>query len=106
MMPHSPTPWHASNVFRTDGNHPGIDIGAESGANIAMVHYARDEMSLAEVRANACVIAAAPELLAACQAIIRAIREREDGGFDVIGFNLPRAAKLAHAAIAKAKGVT
>lgn len=98
---HTPTSWHAS-FLRTEGNHPGIDIGAENGANIALVHYAPDEMSLAEVRANARIVAAAPELFAACQALASAIVDREGGGVDVIGAKLPRAARLARAAIAKA----
>ena len=72
-MTHTPGPWHASTNFRTSGKAPGIDIGAANGANVALVHYDAAEYmdsDRGEVRANARLIAAAPEMLALLERLI------------------------------------
>lgn len=57
---HTPGPWHTSST------HSGAayDIGAANGANIALVSGPK-ENGADEFKANARLIAAAPELLAA-----------------------------------------
>lgn len=63
---HTPGPWHATRA-REDGSR---DIGAANGANVAVVLL---DGGPAETRANALLIAAAPDLLAALKAALAAL---------------------------------
>jgi len=69
LSKHTPGPWYCG-TFRPVGNRPGIDIDAADSANIALCHYEKTEMTATETKANARLIASAPELLAALQAIL------------------------------------
>lgn len=64
---HTPGPWIGGQL-RTKGAVPqcdGIDIGAESGANVAIALHKDGDRTAAETRANARLITAAPALLEA-----------------------------------------
>ena len=65
MAAHTPGPWHASST------HLGaaFDIGAEDGSSVALVHGFL-ENGAKEFRANARLIAAAPDLLKAAKALL------------------------------------
>jgi hypothetical protein len=70
---HTPGPWFDSTL-RTHSADPannGIDIGAENGANVALVLYRSSEHTEAEARANARLVAAAPDLLRQLQALLK-----------------------------------
>jgi hypothetical protein len=63
----TPGPWFASPL-RTQGANPkmdGCDIGAENGANVAIVLHQAGDREPSETIANANLIAAVPDLLAA-----------------------------------------
>lgn len=95
---HSPVPWTVAPRLTASENHKGYRIaGGGDGFYIADV-YPMDEDG-AEGGANASLIAAAPELLAAlefCHSVIR-----EGGLWDM---SERMAVDKANAAIAKAKG--
>jgi hypothetical protein len=85
---HTPGPWFASGTdVKPLGNRPII------------CWTGTPERALPEARANARLVAAAPALLAALQAIL-AKHDDRDGMSDM----WPREAALARAAIAAAKG--
>ena len=74
MSKHTPGPWHAGKL-RYPGADPrfnGIDIGADSGENIALVYFIRDEHTREECAANGRLIAAAPELYEALRGMMDA----------------------------------
>lgn len=99
---HTPGPWksvyrngmaaaqYGHNVSCDMHSGPGMVAGCDS---IAEVRGHDDD----EAKANARLIAAAPDLLAACERFIRAQDENDRNG-------LTSAAMLASAAIAKARG--
>jgi hypothetical protein len=101
---HTPGPWHCG-LFReagADSRFNGIDIGADNGANVALIHYQQHAHEPAEVKANASLIAAAPELLDALQSLIA----EYEPNLKAFATDAPRKAKweAACAAIAKATG--
>lgn len=59
---HTPGPWHTSSTHRG----AAVDIGAANGANVALVSGPA-ENGADEFKANARLIAAAPDLLAALE---------------------------------------
>lgn len=63
---HTPGPWYAAGL-RTQGNPSsnGCDIGAANGANVALAIHQSTDRDASETIANARLIAAAPDLLAA-----------------------------------------
>jgi len=70
-MSHTPGPWFR-NQLRSHGADPsknGCDISAEDGSNIAIVLHILRERTAAQSVANADLVAAAPELLAALKKI-------------------------------------
>jgi len=86
---HTPGPW---KVFWAKGHqHMFIGIGTEDGEGITSIWRSNSE----EAAANARLIAAAPELLAALQDCLR-----EHGGYTIKG----ECERNACAAIAKATG--
>ena len=92
MSKHTPGPWKAEGwesvvVNDTNGNTLVLMPGASYG--------------LAAVKANARLIAAAPDLLAACKAVDDAWTGGENGDWRGA---LDRALGMARAAIAKAEG--
>ncbi len=112
---HTSGPWFAA-ALRTHGANPkmdGCDIGAENGANVALVLHQSGDRSEAETIANARIIAAAPALLEACLAIVEwdeaennAKPFTDDGGagfYARIGM-CREAFEKAHAAIALTTG--
>ena len=74
---HTPGPWHANDNLRSGGASPGVDIGAANGANIALVHFdvldPSVEETYRETRANARLIALAPEMAAMIGKLLRAL---------------------------------
>lgn len=90
---HTPGPWYTMGA--------GVYTGSDNLAHIATAHFygvPGDPM------ANARLIAAAPDLLAALQTLMRADYERNTfPGFASAG-NFVRATEAARAAIAKATG--
>lgn len=76
-MNHTPGPWHAAHL-RIIGESPGIDIGAENGANIAIVYQDKFDRDTKECRSNARLIAAAPTLLRACRLAMAAMSHKTD----------------------------
>jgi hypothetical protein len=104
---HTKGPWHVTeypgDADVMGGCSIGIDdaFGADGGRNYylaTVVHGDPDELA-----ANARLVAAAPELLAALRALLRAVRKNSPGGepptADAI---FARAGNAALAAIAKA----
>jgi hypothetical protein len=85
---HTPGPWTAfsTNVDAGDVHNDGVRVAKCWSSTFAPPPQ--------EAIANARLIAAAPELLAALEAVVR-VADRKTDEFD-----------LAHAAIAKAKGKT
>jgi hypothetical protein len=103
-MSHTPGPWFR-NQLRSHGADPsknGCDISAEDGSNIAIVLHILRERTAAQSVANADLVAAAPELLAALEALIEgaefsACQDANNPGLWDLCIK-------ARAAIAKAKG--
>ena len=97
MSKHTPGPWFASalRTHSAQGSRDGCDIGADDGTSVGIV-YALDlwlpteACRDGETEANAALVAAAPDLLAALEAML-------------LG-NKHLAPELARAAIAKATG--
>ena len=89
MAKHTPGPWHV-------GMKPGPIVYGEDGAQVAPLHVPM--VPKEENRANARLIAAAPELLEALENLLEHVENR-----DALGayWADPMAAR---AAIAKAKG--
>lgn len=87
-MKNTPLPWFCCGNFRTDGSSAfaGIDIGAENGANIAIVLYDRHSMTKEEVRANAALIVTAcrchRDLLEALKSALDCLDEFLEGTTD------------------------
>lgn len=96
---HTPGPW---NLQHCD---TGWTVGPNAqrrGDHVADVHeHQSGAMSDATAAANASLIAAAPDLLAACEAAIKATGGSEHWQGETRAFLL-----LAEAAVAKAKGET
>lgn len=95
-MKFTPGPW----VF--DGDNPmnqGFDVAMQDGGILATAYYdvGRDEYSAQQAEANAHLIAAAPDLLLACEV---ALLKFKHSPLDLISI----AADIIRAAIAKAKG--
>ena len=70
---HTPGPW-CLGAFRHGGSFPGVDVGAADGSNIAIVHHEEIDRPAVETRANACLVAAAPELLGAAEKALSYMR--------------------------------
>lgn len=86
MSKHTPGPWYAEST----GNHQGLVISEITGANVAVAY---------DGEADTALIAAAPELLAACRATLAHMYDDET--------DAPTAAQLTEQltrAIAKAEG--
>ena len=67
----TPGPWYASvNLRGMKCTSPGIDIDAADNSNVALAHHEASDRPESETRANARLIAAAPDLLAALQALL------------------------------------
>ena len=93
-MNHTSGPWHYSST------HEGkaFDIGAEDGSNVAVVYADLFvDGALVEARANARLIAAAPEMMEALEGLMN-LGAYEDG------VDVTKAQHIARDAIAKAKG--
>jgi len=66
---HTPGPWHYRHRFHPgDREHDQIDAYAVT-ARLGEITIAETLYSCADDEANACLIAAAPDLLAACQKV-------------------------------------
>lgn len=70
---HTPGPWYFDPEHRP--HHYGCNVGAETGECIATV--APGENGDSETIANARLIAAAPDLLAACEEFVRKVESGE-----------------------------
>ena len=86
---HTPGPWYEAGT----GNHQGLVISESTSANVAVAYDKKD----------ACLIAAAPDLLAALDCITRCLSINGPAGttaYIIADENMERA----RAAIAKARG--
>ncbi len=93
---HTPGPWIVDSdslIGRESPNYPGV-----IGFAVARALYEEDD---SPVEANARLISAAPELLAACEAAYGWATGEDADGIDVLAEVI---APMLHAAIAKAKG--
>lgn len=93
---HSPGPWLVEHPHR----EPGVYVGAANTALVAKLYPGDD--GLEQTEANAALIAAAPELLEACEGFI-AWLDFEGDVFEEEAI-IERTKPLARAAIAKARG--
>ena len=93
MKAHTPGPWRV-------GIRPGPIVYGQQGEQVANLHVPMVESD--ENKANARLIAAAPELLAALDAIVRQMDQGGQGSTQV--FNRDACIQRARAAIAKARG--
>lgn len=93
---------HKTKAYIIPAEHEARPIGAHDDASIDLATYAQEICAIhwpdrnrgeSEVKANARLIAAAPELLEACQSICGVFEGQED---------VPRYVAKARAAIAKA----
>ena len=84
---HTPGPWRVTTA----------KVMAENGRAICLIENRKLHEGFQESSANACIIAAAPDLLAALRLCERALEERDAEAEE-------HAAKAARAAIAKATG--
>ena len=111
MNAHTPGPWavHEHCAYVVPTAHVKRPIGGSSNRTRDLAEYAQEICALqwpdrhrqkAEVKANARLIAAAPELLAALQAI--ADIEDQMVGYDWV--EIGEAREIANAAIAKVTG--
>ena len=102
---HTPGPWHIEQFTSGYSKHEDRTIShrLESG-NMLRIARAYNVMGPNETDANARLIAAAPDLLAACHALMRAeaMQEGKRGG-EIMG-QISLAIDAARAAIAKATG--
>ena len=100
MSSHTPGPWaHSSDGVECYSEAPG-KCYAVTVATIRGLDYESEFISKAMGMANARLVAAAPELLAALKAVCKAWDNREDDYFP----GMMLAQDLAEAAIAKAEG--
>ena len=88
MSKHTPGPWEASEGYPSDVWH--VDMPNRT-LSVSVSRHETDDMPVEEVQANARLIAAAPDLLAA----LERIAWTECGAFSV---------QIARDAIVKAKG--
>lgn len=98
---HTPGKWKVDSVW-------GLIIG-ENGEEIAAIHPAGESESnrvtLGTARANAVLIAAAPDLLAACYALRAELRIYEDTPkSDMLKAGFAHTMRVTNDAIAKAQG--
>jgi len=91
MNKHTPSPW----IHRTRLDN-GANIGCKNGYAICDIAYSYSSLSKEELDANAALISAAPDLLAALEAMTYYFAEYEKDDSAKYGF------KAARAAIAKA----
>lgn len=96
MIKHTPGPW-------TYGGQEFNDVRESDGELVAVALHLRvkkPERSIAEAKANARLIAAAPDLLEALKAIVKSLADQDDEGM------IEHAQQMidARAAIAKATG--
>lgn len=105
MSGHTPGPWEAQVVRQGASLYPAV-----YGANERLVadawHYQKDD---AEMIANARLIAAAPDLLVACERMMDDVltyhEDAERGEYDRYGVDIPTATiRALRAAITKARG--
>ena len=101
MSEHTKGPWHKSDTFRGYRNqHPDVVLDS-TGRIVADVYGTGEGAEVVETRAgNLDVIAAAPDLLAACEALLIETHQHAQGDCD----NLRKACEQAWAAIRTAKG--
>jgi hypothetical protein len=108
-MSHTPGPWR---VVRHNADRPGLGWLLEANPNIiiGLVHdsvqeidpYTHIPIRSEQSDANARLIAAAPDLLAELERIVRALEPQEETGLDLPGIATLNAAR---AAIKKATGL-
>lgn len=100
---HTPGPWR---IVKSFGHHigPSVLAGGEVQDLVAMISYDGAPCGdSAETNANASLIAAAPDLLAALETLLEKAGSFEAGGMKFKHY-FGEAVFNAHAAIAKAKG--
>lgn len=93
MSKHTPGPW-TYRMHKLGGFVDGTDVGGRS-KRIARVSICKERMFVGEAEANTRIIAAAPDLLAACKAAREKLKM--DGHW-------PGVYEALDAAIAKAEG--
>ncbi len=93
-MAHTPGPWDVVLVFNSAQDTVGIEIYQDDGSHIAC------RSGDPEAKANARLIAAAPELLEALDLVASGLRVYNSGGEADV--SLPGLERISKAAIAKA----
>jgi len=84
-MKHTPGPWHFSKVHNFTGTHVSyIKSDKKQLAQTRTDDYNSTEQ---ETLANASLIAAAPDLLEACQYVVRWHREHDSGEGELYGLD-------------------
>ncbi|MFM5431434.1 hypothetical protein ACET9P_11135 [Aeromonas veronii] len=101
MSKHTPGPWERSK--KTDGNWWHIGAGNQAVAAVHAASKKRNEPYASMFEANANLIAAAPELLAALEEAVETI-EWMNGCSSPARNEVEEAIREGRAAIAKAKG--
>ena len=101
---HTPGPWEASadcmEISPSSGPKSHVELARIVGPGEGSSYYSYDEAT-----ANARLIAAAPELLAACKAAVNALRSCQWGNCSPRQVkSIANAAEAAEAAISKAEG--
>jgi hypothetical protein len=99
-MGHTPGPWRASEGWPSDLWN--VDMPGRKWSLLVARHDEDFDMPVEEVQANAHLIAAAPELLAACREMAEIIHSMSESGAGVAA----GAAAPYMAVIAKAEGRT
>ncbi len=100
-LSHTPGPWHCGTLRET-GINAGIDVDADNNSNLALVHHEPLDRDSGETKANARLIAAAPDLLAALEGLLADIAEYQT--INKLGGEKNHWQVQARAAIAKATG--
>lgn len=102
---HTPGPWRIGSLASYDGYtgqpYRNVWAGEDEAATVVARAIRSDGAMTNDVDADALLIAAAPDLLDALKAMVKAYRPADDD--DDLGFE--PWTKAAHAAIAKATGV-
>ena len=104
---HTPGPWSTYTILQPSENHRGWEIAPKRGNRVAAVYPMCTEDGSdpsEEAQANARLIAAAPDLLAALKMLLPISPISKLWTMDAWARNMSRAEQAAYLAIAKAEG--
>lgn len=104
---HTKGPWHVTDGEAVFAGPSCVAIPCDrSGEHLLLARVASTDIAWSERNANARLIAAAPELLHACEELLRAMLSADAGTETAtyITTTIDHAMRFTRAAIAKAKG--